>query len=177
MNAWRLTSWICAGVIIASVLACIAMATAGSNGLLAVKVTALDPAAEPVDHVVPLIKQQEALPDYELEILEVNGRMHYLGTKPNQSAAGGLEWRLSDPVSLVQIASVRLREKDKLVSDDLAEVQITAPSVEAKNYRFDFTTERSFGTGVKAYFTTPIGMAISGAFFVAVALVVFSKLA
>ncbi|MEX2114771.1 MAG: hypothetical protein WD845_16380 [Pirellulales bacterium] len=164
-------------MVIASVVACVVMATARSNGLVAVTVTATDPKAEPVDHVLPLVKQHESLPDYELVIEMTRDRTQYLGTKPNESAVNGLSWRLNDPVSLAEIATVRLREKDKVISDELAEVHVTAASVTSNGYRFDFQTTQSFGLGVRAFFVTPIGMAISGAFFLGVLLLVVSKLA
>ena len=175
MNAWRITSWVCVGVVVASVLACVAIAIVRSRGLVAVVVTAINPADEPVDHILPLVKRHEALPDYELVVLEVDGTSHYLGAKPDQSAAEGLEWRLSDPVSVARIATVRLREKDKVVSDEVAEVPVRGATIASGGYRFDFETERSFGVGVRSFFTTPIGMAISGAFFVAVLVMILSR--
>ncbi len=68
MTAWRITGRVCAVVVLVSVLACVWMAIARSRGLVAVTVTALDPAAEPSDHKIPFVKQREALPDYELSL-------------------------------------------------------------------------------------------------------------
>ena len=176
MSPWRVTSWICTGALAVSLLTCIAIAATRSLGLTAVTVTALDPAKEPVDHVVPLIKRHEALPDYELTILLRNGDTIRLGTKPDTSAAGGLEWRIEEPVCVADIASLRLTEQDKVVSDALAEIQVSGESFTENGYRFDFQTERSFAVGVHSFYKTPIGMAILGGVFVAVALIVLSNL-
>jgi len=172
---WRITGRVCSAVIIASVLACVGIAIARSNGLVSVTVTALDPDAEPSDHSIPLVKQREALPDYELTLIGDRGDVRYLGVKPDESAAAGLIWLLDDPVSISQIATVRLREKDQLLSDQLAEVHVSGPSVEANGYRFDFMIARSVGVGVRAFFTTPIGMAITVAFGLAVLLIILSR--
>jgi hypothetical protein len=177
MKVWRLTGWVCSCVIVATVLASVGMATVHSVGLVAVTVTALHPDKEPTDHNIPFVKRREALPDYELSLLGDDGHARYLGVKPDESAAGGLTWQLDDPVSISWIAAVRLREKDAVVSDALAEVQILGPSVEANGYRFDFKTERSIAVGVRAFFTTPIGIAIAAGFAVAVALIIVSNFA
>jgi hypothetical protein len=175
MNAWRITGRVCAVVVLVSVLACVWMAIARSRGLVAVTVTALDPAAEPSDHKIPFVKQREALPDYELSLIGDDGDSRYLGVKSDESAAAGLTWQLDDPVSVSQIAAVRLREKDKMVSDEVAEVHVSAPSVESNGYRFDFKTSRSIGVGVRAFFATPIGIAIMTAFGIAVLLIVLAN--
>jgi hypothetical protein len=177
MNAWRIIGKVCAAVVIVSVLACVAMAISRSRGLTAVTVTALDPTAEPADPSIPLIQKREALPDYELAVIRDNGRVRYLGVKPDESAASGLTWRLSDPVSISQIATVRLREKDKLVSDALAEVHVADAPVDANGYRFVFETKRSIGVGVQAFFATPIGIAIALAFGLAVLLIILASIA
>jgi hypothetical protein len=53
-------------------------------------------------------------------------------------------------------------------SDQLAEVQITSKTVDANGYRFDFDIAPFFSAGVESFFfRTPIGMAISLAFVVA----------
>lgn len=168
MNAWRLATWFCVAVIVGSVLACIGLAISKSNGFVAVKVTALDPAKEPKDAKVPLTDPRDALPDYELTLIDDLGSIWHLGAKPNESAAGGLTWRLAAPISVSQVASIRLREKDLVVSENLAEVQLQGDSVESKGYRFEFETERSFGVGVQAFFRTPVGMAILMGFVLAV---------
>lgn len=57
MSPWKITGWICAAVIVISVLSCIVMAGFRSNGL--VTVTALEGTSEPRDHILPLIKQMK----------------------------------------------------------------------------------------------------------------------
>lgn len=174
MNLWRVTSWLCALAIVVSVLACVVLALGKSNGLVAVTVTALDPANEPKDVKVPLANPDDALPDYELTLIDDFGGAGHLGVKPNESAAAGLTWKLAAPVSVSQIASIRLREKDLVVSENLAEVHVQGNSVESKGYRFDFETERSLGVGVQAFFRTPVGIAIASGFFVAVVALVLA---
>jgi len=175
MSPWHLIGWVCAGVIVASVVACIVLAAIRSTGLTQVTVTALDGANEPRDHKLPLFKQKEALPDYELTILLKRGDSIRLGAKPDTSAAAGLAWQLNDPVSLADVASVRLDEQDKLVSDAVAEVQIVGDSTTDKGYRFEFASERSFTVGIQSFFGTPIGQAIAAGFFIAVFLMVASN--
>ena len=177
MSLWSITGKVCALVVIMSVVACIGMAAARSRGLTAVTVTATDPAKEPVDHRIPGWKQQDALPDYELSLINDRGGVRYLGVKPNTSAAGGLTWELDDPVSTSQVATIRLREQDKIVSDALAEVHLSRTAVESNGYRFEFATETSVGVGVRAFFLTPIGIAIAAAFGIAVLLVILANIA
>lgn len=177
MSPWRITGFVCGAVIVGSVLGCVALAISKSTGLVAVKVTALNAAKEPVDHPIPLVKRKEALPDYELVLMLRDRRKVELGTKPDKSAAGGLEWRLNDPVSVANVTSVRLREQDKFMDDAVAEVQLSGDTVTENGYRFDFTTERSAAVGLASFFETPIGKAIVGAFFVAVLLMLVSAFA
>ena len=177
LSPWRLTGWICVGVIVASVVACVLLAALRSNGLTAVKVTALDGFPEPRDHQLPFIKQKEALPDYELFLILHSGRQVHLGAKPDTSAARGLVWQISDPVSLADISAVRLREQDQLLSDALAEVHITGPTTTFAGYRFDFTSERSLSVGIQSFFATPIGLAIAAGFAISVVLLIVGSFA
>ena len=175
MNPWRITGWACAAVIVGSVIACIVMAISRSDGLVSVTVTAIDPAKEPTDHNIPLVNQREARPDYELSLIGDNGDARYLGIKPDQSAAAGLTWHIDDPVSVTQIAAIRLQEKDVVMSDALAEVQLGQPIVESNGYRFEFATQRSFSVGVRTFFATPIGIAIASGFFIAVLVLILAN--
>ena len=90
ISAWGLAGRVCAGVVVASVLACVIMAAVRSTGLTEVTVTALDPDAEPRDHKLPFVKQKEALPDYQITINLDSGDQIQLGAKPDTSAADGL---------------------------------------------------------------------------------------
>ena len=163
-----------AGVAILSVLICVVLAVIRSVGLVAVTVTAMDAKEEPRDHNLPLIKQKEALPDYEVAVNLTDGQKILLGTKTNTSAVDGLTWRLSDPISVGEIAGIRLLDQDKLVSDEITEVQLTGDSVKDGNYRLDFKTERSLSVGVGSFFRTPIGKAVTGAFTIAIVALVLS---
>ena len=169
---WRATKLVCSAVIITSIFSCVGIAAVRSNGLVSVKVTALAAVAEPRDHGVPLLKQNDALPDYEIIVVLTSGQTINLGAKPNESAINGLTWTLNDPVSISEVVGVRLQDQDKLVSDALTEVQITDDVATSGNYRFEFKTERSASVGVKAFFLTPIGLAISAAFFVGVLIMI-----
>ena len=163
------------GVIALSVGVCVALAVMRSNGLTSVTVTALDPQAEPRDHDLPLVKQKEALPDYRVTVILNDGEWVKLGTKPDTSAAEGLTWQLSEPVSLAAITSVRLDDVDKVVSDTIAEVEFgSGVPVEEKGYRFEFTAERSFAVGVQSFFGTPVGQAIAVGLCLAILAVVLS---
>ena len=157
ISPWRLTGWLCAGVVVVSLIVCVVMAAIRSTGLTQITITALDQKSEPRDHKLPFVKQKEALPDYEITVLLTNGDKVRLGAKPDVSAIDGLTWRLTDPVSVADVATVRLQEQDKVVADAIAEVQIFGDSVTEGNYRFDFTTERSTSVGVSSFFATPIG--------------------
>jgi hypothetical protein len=173
-SPWKITGWICAGIVAASVIACIAMAVGRSDGLSSVTVTALPGTKEPRDHGVPFVKQKEALPDYELTLVLADGERVNLGAKPDTSAAEGLTWEVERAVSTHDIASVRLDEQDKLVSDAVSEPQFSGESLTQDGYRFDFTSERSVSVGVQSFFGTPIGKAIAAAFFIAILLIIFS---
>lgn len=169
--------WICVVVVTASVIACIAMAMMRSTGLTTVTVTALNESSEPRDHRIPLIKRHEALPDYELIVQLTNGQKLRLGAQPDTSAVGGLTWRLSEPVSISEVATVRLQDQDKVFADALAEVQVAGASATANGYRFDFGMERSMSVGIVSFFKTPIGMAIAAAFFIGVLVIIAGALA
>ena len=174
---WRFIKLICLGVALLSVLACVAMAAVRSDGLTQVTVTALDAEAEPRDHNIPFIKQKDALPDYTITVNSTRRKQTYLGVKPNESAIAGLVWKLPDPISTHDVASICLKDNDTVVSDVIAEVQFNNESVTSGNYRFEFATERSFGVGVESFFRTPVGQAITFAFTIAVLLMIFSLFA
>lgn len=174
ISPWRLIGWVCAGVIAASVIACVVMAAMRSTGLTQITITALDQKFEPRDHLLPLVKQKEALPDYEITVLLTNGNNLRLGAKPDVSAVDGLTWHLAEPVSVDDVASIRLLEQDKVIADSIAEVQFLGNSVTEGNYRFDFTTERLASVGISSFFKTPIGKAIAAGFFIAVLLMLLS---
>ena len=173
MKTWNTARLVCSAVICIAVLSCVAIAAMRSKGLVAVRVTAL--ADELSDHDVPFLKRNEALPDYELSILSDDGSSCYLGTKPNTSASGGLTWTLDTTVPVSLIASVRLVEKDKLVSDTIAEVHVVADSVTSNDYRFDFDCQHSFAAGLAAFFRTPVGIAICIALVIAILYVLLSN--
>jgi len=170
-SPWAITSLICSGVVLLSVLGCLAMAAYLSEGLTQVKVTALDAEKEPRDHGIPLIKQNDALPDYEVQVITQELFSHKLGTKPNQSAAGGLVWKLNQPVAVHDIVGIRLLDQDKLISDTLVEVPFSHEPVEAENYHLEFQTAHSAIVGFKSFFETPVGLAISFAFVIAILLI------
>ena len=77
-------------------------------------------------------------------------------------------------MSVADVASVRLEEQYKIISDTIVEVQILGDSVTEGDYRLEFATERSFSVGILSFFSTPIGKAIVAAFFIAVILMLFS---
>lgn len=124
--------------------------------------------------MLPFINQKEALPDYEIFVNLSNGKSIRLGAKPDASATQGLTWRLADPVCVNDVATVRLQDQDEFISDPLAEVHIQDGSVVDGNYRFDFETERSIALGIRSFFATPIGMAITAGFLIAVLVLLFS---
>jgi hypothetical protein len=167
VKASQVVRWGCVAIAVISLLSCVVLAAIKSEGLAVVAITAIDPKKEPVDHALPLIKQKEALPDYELFVRMLDGRTIPLGAKPDSSAADGLEWKINDSICVSDIASLQLRERDLVMSDALAEVQVQAGSVTSNNYRFDFVTEPSLKVAIRSFFSTPIGMAIVGAFFLA----------
>jgi hypothetical protein len=120
------------------------------------------------------VKKKDALPDYQVLVILHEGRRINLGVKPNTSAISRLVWQLSDPVSSTDVATIRLQDQDKVVSDVLAEVHFSDSPVESENYRFEFRTKRSFNVGLHSFFGTPIGKAISAAFIIALLIVILS---
>lgn len=164
----RVAGWICVAVLLASIAMCVVLAGMRGKGLVRVTVTATDAEAEPRDHDLPLIRKKEALPDYQVLVILHDGDRINLGTKPDASAVNGLTWTLSDPVSVNDVASVRLQDQDKVISDVIAEVQIDDPSNADDVYRFEFDTEWAMSVGIQSFFRTPIGQAIAAAFCIAV---------
>ena len=176
MSAWKLIRLICLGVVATSVLSCVVIAASRSKGLTAVTVFVLDPDDEPQDHDLPFIKAHDALPDYELVAYRSSGATTSLGTKPNTSAAEGLTWTLNEPLPVCEVVGIRLQDQDKLISDSITEVQVVSEFAESDGYRFEFRTEHSVSVGVQSFFRTPIGMAISAAFFIAILLMLASAI-
>lgn len=171
----RLTSRICLSVIAVSVILCVVVAAARSEGLTEVKITASDASIEPRDHGLPLIQRKAALPDYQILVNLSSGRRVDLGTRPDTSAVDGLTFTVSDPMSLADIASIRLQDRDRILSDAIAEVEYAEDGVEQKGYRFEFSSERSLAVGVESFFATPIGMAIMAGFALAVLLIILAS--
>ncbi|QDT80711.1 hypothetical protein Mal35_41850 [Gimesia maris] len=171
ISPWKITSWISCIVVAGSILACVIIAAVRSECLTQVKVTALDAAAEPRDHDLPLIRQKEALPDYELLIITQERIGVKLGAKPDTSAVKGLVWKLNQPIGIHDIVGIRLQDQDKLISDALVEVPFSRDPVVAGNYRFEFQTVYSVQVGVQSFFQTPIGLTIAFAFVIAVLLI------
>ncbi len=167
-SPWHICGWICAIVIGLSVLSCLVLSAIQSVAFTEITITALDREAEPKDHQLPYVKQLDALPDYDLRLILRRGDSIQLGCKPNSSAADGLTWHLYTPVGVARVSTIRLEEQDKVISDTLAEVDSNGNSVTHNGYRFDFTTERSFLTGVESFFELPIGKAIATGFMIAV---------
>ncbi|MEM7813208.1 MAG: hypothetical protein AAF532_17165 [Planctomycetota bacterium] len=175
--AVKLVAYLSAGVIGVSVAACVFIAANRSLGLTEITVTALDSDEEPRDHRIPFFKQNDALPDYELRCLMKRGLDLDLGVRPDTSAADGLTWRLNEPVSILDVELVRLRDKGRLKSNVVAEVIPGTDSVTRENYRFDFVTARAFSVGVKSFFATPVGVAITWGFGTAVLLLILAPFA
>ena len=173
----RFAKLFCLGVIVLSVLSCVALAVVRSVGLTRITVTALDEKAEPRDLGIPFVDQEKSLPDYRVTVKTCSGSKVDLGVKLNTSGVDGLQWQLPSPISTADVASVRLDDEDTVVSDAIVEVQFLDDPVTSGNYRFEFETQRSFGVGVQSFFKTPIGIAIAGAFAIAVFILVFSLLA
>ncbi|WP_145358808.1 hypothetical protein [Alienimonas californiensis] len=162
--AWSLCLLIASGIVV-----CVALAFVRSTALTAVTVTALDAAQEPRDHALPLVRQTEALPDYEIVL---RGRRLFehrsLGVKPDRSAVDGLRWEAAPPVALAEVVAVDLRERDAILSDTLATAQPTVAAVQDGNYRFEFETGRSWEAGVESFFDTPIGKALTAGIMLAI---------
>lgn len=169
----RIASWMAITTISLSLLACLLIIVRRSTALLEVTVTAIEADQEPRDHGIPLLKRQEALPDYELQLVLQRGWGKVkLGTHVNSSAVDGLVWKLSDPVSLSDVSTLRLLDQDKVVSDTLAEVAVRGKTVTEGNYRFEFVTQRSLEAGIQSFTGTTLGQSIVLAFAIAVALLI-----
>ncbi|MAT15150.1 MAG: hypothetical protein CMJ46_07750 [Planctomyces sp.] len=156
---YKLVGWICVGLLIAAVASSLYMAKLRSTTLKSVKVTFVGE-EELRDHDLPLIKQREALPDYGLYL---NHRRHgriLLNTHLDQSAKEGLAWDDFEEYSVEDISAVRLFDEDKIISEDLAEVRISAEPVTLNEYQFEFTVEESFDVGLKSFWDTPVGTAV-----------------
>jgi len=161
----QMLRWLCGVVIVICIAASIGVSFARSRCLSSIKVTAIDPSIEPRDHKIPFFKQKEALPDYQIVIRNRNRWISSkLETKVDQSAVDGLNWQLAHPISFKDISLIQLRDKDKIISDPIAEVSVLGDSIEEAGYRFDFSFERSLSVGFTSFFDTQVGMAIMTGF-------------
>lgn len=171
-SLFRAAKWFFVLVAVGSLLACVALAYQQSVGVVAVTVTATEEAVEPETggllSKLPLLGAKEKQPDYDLSLRLTSGRTVSLGTKQDQTAAQGLSWTLNDPVSVSEVASVRLRERGRYLSEPVVEVPLQPDGAAAKGYQFSFVLERSFAVGLHSFFGTPIGKAIAAAFFIAI---------
>ncbi len=196
----KITGILCASVIFLSVISCIIMAAIRSHGLTKITVTATVNAKEPIDSKFSFLDpeklkflnkvKQELLkkakkevvnnkdepPDYELILNLQNEKPLKLGVIPNTSAIKGLTWYLNEPVSVKDVVSIQLKEQDKRSSDLIAEVQIVGDFTSENGYRFECFSERSMEIGVKSFFGTPVGKAISAGFTIAILIVVLAIL-
>jgi hypothetical protein len=84
---------------VVSVLSCIVMAVIRSNALVEITVNTIDGDSEPLDCKLPLVKQLDSQPDYELALINDSGAKRYQGAESNQSAVVGIRWTLGDPVA------------------------------------------------------------------------------
>jgi hypothetical protein len=78
-----------------------------------IKITALSAEAEPQNYYFSLLKKL-TFPDYQVFVALQKSRHLSPWTNPDQSAGNGIDWKLTSPVSLQDIASVRLQDTDKL---------------------------------------------------------------
>ncbi len=146
---WKLVSGLCAIITLCLILLTLIISIPKGVGIEAVTVTALEDTEEPKDHNVPLIKQKEALPDYEIMILMDFGSLKSI-TKPDTSAKEGITWTFAEPALLSHTRGIRLVEKDKMLSDVLAEVEYSQEQVISNGYRFEFKTTRSISLIMEA---------------------------
>ena len=172
---WRIVQWAGGLTVLGCIVACLIIAVQQSNGLTSVTVVAVDENAEPRDPGIPLIGDGDRLPDYRLVVKASGNRSIDLGTKPNESARNGLTWHLPQPIPTNEIASIRLEDEDAFFSDLIAEVQFADGPIDTEKFQFRFETTRSFAAGVRSFFRTPIGLAITAALMIAIVVILLAS--
>lgn len=116
---------------------------------------------EHTDHKLLSIGAEHHLPDYKVKI-RVNRRFLNidLGTKLNTSATNWLDYPVNDIVPARNLQEIIIVEDDKVESDMLDRIQAGEP-LEGSSFRARLTGERSFDAGMKWFFDTPFGKAVS----------------
>lgn len=164
------------GIVLFLLLVSIAAPAFNSEAISEIRIKLNPGVAEKFDKKLPLLSQPGGeLPDYRLEYL-VAEKWQVIGTKHNQSASEWLAFPVNDPPSLALVKGVRVVEDDIAKDDILDEVSPRNGQVDGTMFSFEFQTSSSYKAGLDWYASTALGKAILGAIFLAVFLVVISRI-
>jgi len=115
-----------------------------------------------VDHSLAGFGSAHRLPDYKVK-LRVSRRLLAidLGTRLDTSATNWLEFAVSDIVPLRHVQEVIIIEDDKVENDPLDRIQGNQLEQQGRAFQRRLTVDRSFEVGMKWFFSTPIGEAVT----------------
>jgi hypothetical protein len=128
---------------------------------------------EHTDHTLMGFGAEHHLPDYKVKI-RVNRRFLNidLGTKLNTSATNWLDYPVNDIVPARNLQEIMVIEEDKVESDMLDRIQVAGETLEGSNFQARLTGDRSFDAGMKWFFDTPFGKAVSAGIAVGIILLI-----
>jgi hypothetical protein len=106
--------------------------------------------------------KEHALPDYRVK-LHVSRRFLSvdLGTRLNTSATNWIEFPVKDIVPLRLVQELLIIEDDKVENDLLERLPVSGPNVMGRSFECRLAVTHSFETGMRWFFDTPVGKAIS----------------
>lgn len=119
-------------------------------------------ATERRDPTVLGLGREHALPDYRIK-LHVSRRLLGvdLGTRLNTSATNWIEFPVKDIVPVRHLQEVLIIEDDKVENDLLERLAVTGVLMTGSSFECRLSVTHSFETGMRWFFDTPIGKAIS----------------
>lgn len=171
-RAWKWVQIISAAVLILSLVLAIIGSISNSRAISSVTIQVNNPNEEHRDKTILGIGQDDALPDYRLQIIDVEGEKHHFGTHVNTSAADPITWTLQESFPLQKAASIRIADEDGLGADILEEVQLGSMTFKAPRYSYEIDTTRSLKAGMMYFISTPPGLVLAIAFGVAIFLAI-----
>jgi len=140
-------------------ITCLVMSMLNSERVDWVKVTFIGSNPGGPD-AVPSEDANKEKPEYRLDVVHSRGT-HACATVENRSAANSVVFTFVEDLPVSQIRELLLIKEDKAQHDTLARVRFSTKPVSTDEYRFEVASSRRFQVGIRWFFSTVVGKAIS----------------